>query len=327
MFASNVVAAEIVVRQRCVPTGPVVRLGDVADIGAATAAERDALVTTPLTPAPAAGVQRHLRTSEIRDLLALRGIDVARLHFSGATAVAIGSVPASVQSTPEFGPPVVDPAAVQAAVEDRILDYLRGQTGSDLWHVEAIGSDQRWQELAFVAAGATVSGGQAPWTGRQKFIIADRTGRGGLPIFARVARQHMAVIAVQAIERGSLISATDVQMTAVDHAVPTAAVKSLEGVIGQEARTAISAGAVLTTGNLRSPIVVRRGELATVFARASGVVAKTLVTPQQDGSVGDLVIVETGEGKKKRRFSARVSGYGELEVFAAPTAARELARK
>lgn len=328
LVATAAPAAEIVLRERAVPAGAVVRLGDVADIGAATAAERDALVMTPLAPAPARGVARHLRVGEIRDLLALRGVDVSNLHFSGATLVSIGAAPTpAAPLAAAASVPVVDAAAVQTAIEQQIVEYLRGQTGEDLWKVELHGSDTRWQELAFATQAATVSGGEAPWTGRQKFVIADRAGQRGRPIFARVSRLRQAVVAVQAIERGALISVNDVELTTVDQPLPSSAVQALENVVGQEARYAVQEGAVLTTGNLRAPIVVRRGELSTVVARAAGVVAKTLVVPQQDGSVGDLVIVQAGQGRQKRRFTARVTGYGELEVFAAATEAGDLARR
>ncbi|MCA9236563.1 MAG: flagellar basal body P-ring formation protein FlgA [Planctomycetales bacterium] len=326
LSAAELMAAEIVLRERCVPAGSVVRLGDVADIGAATPAECDALTTAPLTPAPAAGVNRYLRASEVRDLLALRGVDVANLHFSGSPLVSIGSAPAASPRQTELGPTATDPAAVRAAIESHLLAYLKGQSENDLWRVEIVDSEQRIQELSFAADGAVVSGGQAPWTGRQKFTIADRAGGRSLPIFVRVIKQEQAVVALRAIERGQLISGSDVALTTIDNAVPTAALRSLAGVVGQEARNAIPLGAVLTSGNLRAPIVVRRGELSTVVARAAGVVARTLVTPQQDGSVGDLVIVEAGEKRSKRRFTARVTGYRELEVFAAPASAADLAR-
>ena len=61
----------------------------------------------------------------------------------------------------------------------------------------------------------------------------------------------------------------------------------------------------------------------SVRARAAGVVVRTYATARQDGSMGDLISVQSLE--TKGRFAARVSGLRELEVFAGGTSAVEVA--
>jgi flagella basal body P-ring formation protein FlgA len=59
---------------------------------------------------------------------------------------------------------------------------------------------------------------------------------------------------------------------------------------------------------------VKRGETVKVVARTAGITVSTFAVVQQDGSLGDLVQVQTLD--KKDRFAARVSGWKELEVSA-----------
>ncbi|MBX3424995.1 MAG: flagellar basal body P-ring formation protein FlgA [Pirellulales bacterium] len=326
LIAGSAAAAEIALRERCLPAGPVVRLGDLADVAAAGPAELDELITTPLAPAPAPGVVRYLRASEVRDLLVLRGVDVSRLRFGGAPGVEIGSAPESATSSV----PLVrtnDVEAVKAEVEQRIVEYLVAKTGHDLWRVEATGDAQFWSVLSFAAAEARVAGGDAPWTGRQKFLLAARAGDAPTAVLTRVTRQELVVVAQRPIARGELIRAADVEIQPVDNAVPAAAVRNLAEVVGKESATNIAVGTMVMSGAVRAPIVVRRGELVTVTARTGGITARTVAVAQQDGAAGELVLVESGAKQRKRRFTARVTGYRELEVFVAPAAAAEFAQR
>ncbi|MCA9261977.1 MAG: flagella basal body P-ring formation protein FlgA, partial [Planctomycetales bacterium] len=84
-------------------------------------------------------------------------------------------------------------------------------------------------------------------------------------------------------------------------------------------------GAVVLTNQLRSPIVVRRGETVTVTARAAGIVVKTLAVARQDGGVGDLVQADTLDGDRRERLTARVTGRQRLEVFAAGVTSEDFA--
>ena len=93
-------------------------------------------------------------------------------------------------------------------------------------------------------------------------------------------------------------------------------------VVGKEATQTLRAGSAILSTQVRSPLLVRRGERVSVRARAAGVVVRTYATAQQDGSLSDLIQVQALTGKE--RYAARVSGTRELEVFAAGAAAEEI---
>ena len=59
---------------------------------------------------------------------------------------------------------------------------------------------------------------------------------------------------------------------------------------------------------------MRRGEVVTVYARASGIRVRTVARSRDDGGEGELVSVESLADRST--FYARVSGIREVEVYA-----------
>jgi flagella basal body P-ring formation protein FlgA len=141
--------------------------------------------------------------------------------------------------------------------------------------------------------------------------------------YANVVRVEMVVVAVRPIAAGDFIRATDVALRPHIGQMSDKIATSLEQVVGKETRQAIRADGLLYINQVRSPLLVRKGERVTVRARAGSVVARTYGTVQQDGSLGELVQVQALEGRE--RYAARVSGFRELEVFAAGASANDLA--
>lgn len=82
-------AAELIVKTSCDVAGPLVTLGDVAEVRASSASEGEALRSARLFPAPSPGAVRWLRVRELQELLALQGIELASLRIRGAARVEI----------------------------------------------------------------------------------------------------------------------------------------------------------------------------------------------------------------------------------------------
>ncbi|RIK70880.1 MAG: flagella basal body P-ring formation protein FlgA [Planctomycetota bacterium] len=169
---------------------------------------------------------------------------------------------------------------------------------------------------------ATLSGGRAPWTGRQRFSISGEAAV-ATAVYARVDRQEMALTALRSIARGELIRRGDVQLQPHVGALPAGALASIEAAIGKEAVQTIRAESLVTANQVRMPTIVRRGERVSVRARAAGVTVRTFAVAQQDGGLGDLVTVQAIDGKE--RFTARVAGLRELEIMAAGVSAADVA--
>lgn len=324
--------AEVVLRADAVLSGSIVRLGDVADVTSAVAGEAAELAAIPLLPAPAPGTQVFLSVTQLRDMLAANAVAVGALDIRGAATVAI-TTPA-INAPPrhngiEIASERPEREEVQTQVAAAIVQYLHEKTGHDLWNVK-VGVEPKLVDLYWRAGSQViVSGGQAPWIGRQRFNVAvadatsDAKSAAALKTFVTVERIEMAVTALRPIAAGDFVRATDVALRPYAGRLSDLAARSLEEVIGKEAQHAIRPDAILLTSHVRAPLLVKRGERVSVQARAGGIVVRTYGTVQQDGSLGDLVQVQTLEGRE--RYAARVSGVRELEVFAAGASAEEVA--
>jgi len=321
--AGRTAAVELVLRDRCVPRGAIVRLGDVADLVAIDADARKESLELPLTPSPAPGTQQRLSAAQLRDLLAASGVDAASWRLAGAPAVVIEAPSRSIEPAPAPAPRQITREAAHEQILAEVRQFLRGQTGHELWTVELEPNSTLIEAFCSAAVRPSITGGKAPWTGRQRFEFHWPDEPAGLGATVRVDRLEMAACAVRTIERGDFVRATDVVLRPVGGGVPPRAVATLEAAIGKEALQTIRTDSVVLSNQLRTPLVVRRGERVTVKAKAAGVVVRTYGTAREDGSLGDLIMVEALEGREK--YAARVSGVRELEVFAAGAVAGEIA--
>lgn len=303
----------------------IVLLGDVVDIIGASEAEREELAAIPLIPAPAPGAPQFLSAAQMRDLLAAAGVDVGTLQFAGAATIAINSaaVDAASPDSATMTPVPRDEAAVADQLTAALVEYLRQQTGHDMWDVRLNSNDKLIDAYHRLRGQLTISGGQTPWTGRQRFELKSPGLDRPLLAYANVERRQMVVVAVRPLAAGDFVRATDVELRSYTGHVSTRAAVSLDAVIGKEATQAIRPESIVLANQVRSPLLVRRGERVSVRARAAGVLVRTYATAQQDGSLGDLIPVQTLEGRQ--RYAARVAGLRELEVFAAGTSASDVA--
>ena len=92
-----------------------------------------------------------------------------------------------------------------------------------------------------------------------------------------------------------------------------------EEVVGKQTTKAIAEGKVLTPDVVQAPLLVRRGDVVTVYARTAGIRIHTTARAKDDGAMSDLVTVESLTDRKS--FTARVCGPRETEVFAQAAAA------
>jgi flagella basal body P-ring formation protein FlgA len=129
------------------------------------------------------------------------------------------------------------------------------------------------------------------------------------------------VVAAKSLARGAVIRAVDVQIEEGETLDPPVdGFRSIDQVIGRETTRAIPAGERLRGKWTRQPLLVRRGEVITVCARSAGVRVRTLARAREDGSLADLIEVESL--RDRARYFAQVSGIQEAEVFARPIQAQ-----
>lgn len=330
VIAGPALGAEIVLRPRVEARGTVVLLGDIAEVKCDSEALRSKLAATPLIPAPAAGTLQYLRIAEIRDLVESRGVDVRDVRFGGAAIVSVlAEAPAATENPGRPAPirPVIrTEQEIQLAAErfaGAVREYVKAQTGHDLWNVKVDGESKLVDLAEQWGDNLRLGGGEAPWTGRQRLTLLGSSNEPIALLNVRIDRLEMAVFALQPIKRGDLIRRSDVELRPHLGALPSQTAMSLEAVVGREAVQGIRPDSLVQTNQLRPPVIVRRNERVSVRARAAGVSVRTYAMAQQDGGMGDLVMVQSLASKE--RYAARVVGVRELEIFTAGASATELA--
>jgi flagella basal body P-ring formation protein FlgA len=199
-------------------------------------------------------------------------------------------------------------------VEEAIVRHLENHASAlEAWVVEATVDDEQVRQLGAGKAALVASGGQAPWQGRQQFVVESAGQQTNVE--ADVSTRPAVVVALRSIPRGATVGPADV---ALDRdTVLTAGqqrLTRLDEVIGQQATQAIPAGKPLDREAIRSPVVVKRNDVVTVFVRAAGVQVKAQGRARDEGSIGDVIEVESLLDRK--RYLARVSGIQEVEVYA-----------
>ncbi|MBN1854942.1 MAG: flagellar basal body P-ring formation protein FlgA [Pirellulales bacterium] len=323
-------ASEIVLLANSRPKGSIVRLGDVAEVRGIDSSEVRRLQSLPLMPAPAPGTYQFLRLQQVRELLEARGEDVMAHHFNGATQVRIGTdVPVPNLARRTLPKKITTSIRIQVReeVHKAIVDHLHENASpNEPWQVAFELTDAQLRQLADATTPIAVIGGQSPWNGLQNLTIRSTTPAGliSIPLVANVSLPEPIVVAIHTIPRGAVVRADDVALRRVAGNSNRLDSKSnthggrpfmrLDQVLGAETKRAIPAGDVLTQQAVQQPVVVKRGDTVTITARASGVTVRSYARARESGSRGDLIVVESLEGRES--IAARVVGLRQVEVFA-----------
>ncbi|HET6881286.1 MAG TPA: flagellar basal body P-ring formation chaperone FlgA [Pirellulales bacterium] len=304
-------AAEIELRSECQANG-LVRLGDVAEIHTHDTAELAQLKAMELFPAPAVGGKSFVRAREVQDLLALRGVKLSQHRLTGSSQI-------EIHNGVKAAGPLSSSAVTRATqrVEAAIAASLRRSAGEDgAWNVEPQLEDQQIQLISATRETITAEGGQAPFSGEQQFTITvpGKTGQQQFAVSAKVTAVPLVAVATRALVPGDIVQRTDVKLDQAKARDDDILFHSLDEVIGQQARRAVVEGQPIKQEDVQSPVLVHRGDAVVVFARSAGIQVKTQGRAQEEGSRGDVIVVQSLTGPE--RFMARVSGIHEVEVFA-----------
>jgi len=203
-------------------------------------------------------------------------------------------------------------------VGEAVIALLRERVSkNEPWEVDVRLDDGRARLVARAGTAISARGGTPPWEGPQRFEVTVTLPEGPVrfPIDARVTLPPAVVVAARSLSRGTVIRADDVQLErrASDDA-PGDGFRSITEVVNQETTRAIPVGKILERDLLRAPLLIQRGEVVTVYARSAGIRVRTTARARENGSLGDLILVESLLDRKT--YSVRVSGIQEAEVYA-----------
>ncbi len=316
--AEPAAAAEIRLRPQCHSRGALVTLGDVAQITAVDQRRADALAAVELFAPPAVTRQRFVHARQIQDVLRMRGINLAEHRFSGSSQVAILGDGGPVPTKRERPLPYSAVRRANDRVREAVVGYLQANVAADVpFSVQLELDPSRARLVSGPESAISLGGGVAPWTGLQRFEATVDTPDGPVrfPLDVQVAVPAAVVVAVRSLPRGAIIRALDVKLQHdVSPQERSQPIYSLQEVIGKETTCAIPQGKILLKKSVRAPLLVRRGEVVTVYARSPGVRVRTTGRVRDSGSLGELVSVESL--LNRQTYYARVSAVREVEVYA-----------
>ena len=321
-------AADVLLKRTCRVRGPIVRLGDIADVFSADADEAERLSQTELFPTPA--TRQLIEFNEIRRLLALRSVNLADCRFRGAATIELTTAREATVWKTASRQQTLNRGQIEIAgrrTEEAIHEYLRTSTSPEqAWEVAVELDEASTQAVLQRNAQLSIEGGQAPQVGRQRFTLVVKTGEkvDKLSVAADLSLRDMIVVARRPLSRGQLISASDVELQPKpQQGVVRDPVLVVADVVGKEVARAVSTGRPLEANYIQAPRLVLQNDIVTVYSIAGGVSVRTVGKALEEGAAGDVISVVDVKTRKPFRAKARVVAFQTVEIYAlGPTTGR-----
>jgi flagella basal body P-ring formation protein FlgA len=126
------------------------------------------------------------------------------------------------------------------------------------------------------------------------------------------------LVATRRLMRGETIRSSDLQPVFLPSvAAGLLPARQASEAVGFQLTKTVEAGQPVDIRYLKQPILIERGQLVTVYAKAAGVVARMTARSLGSGGWGELIQLESPENRQ--RFTARVTGSQQAEVYASGT--------
>jgi len=134
-----------------------------------------------------------------------------------------------------------------------------------------------------------------------------------LPLRLEIQAFRNVVRARENLKRGEVIDASSVYV--VEEVLDYRNFKALDDpskVVGKVAKRNINQGELITPSSFEEEALVQRGDLVTMVARNGGITVTALGKARSDGALGEVIIVENLDSRK--RVQGRVVGERMVEV-------------
>jgi flagella basal body P-ring formation protein FlgA len=280
--------------------GPALTLGDVANIEGENA---ESLAGIELGSAAVPGSSKRIDAALVESRIENSGIPTGHVTFQGPGSVVAKTLHAEITSdmlatdlrTFIEGemPWALDEATIDVVAPTQDLIVPDGSVEIRWWP----NPQYRW-------VGPGVFRGEVHVDGAVKRTVLVR---------AQVEAYTDVLVAVTDIPRGSLISASDVQLEKRAMSLMKGSVlQSTEDAVGQVARSTIFPGQVITNRQLMARQLIKRNQSVTVEARAGGLVIRSQARALMNGCEGDLVTCMNLDSKEE--FQGVVGKDGVVNV-------------
>jgi flagella basal body P-ring formation protein FlgA len=319
-FAAQTATAGVLVafRDRASVESPLVTLGDVAALHASDPVDAQRLSAVILGPAPADGREGSITFETVRSRLLSAGIDLSEIEFSGPSAVPIAGskpTPTSETSVPrDVGSR--EASQIEQVVIQAIRRYLAVQSRGETFEVSTTVTADAARLLASAATrGVDVSGGRAPWSGQQTFVLKvldaqDRVQE--VQVACKVTARPSVLAAKAALPRGHVIGPDDLVWKKATNDAEATCATNPQQLLGYETQQSLRAGEPIPRDAVKMLPLVRSGQFVTVSSRRPGLAVQRVMKAKADGALGEVIAFQTLETHKT--VLARVTGLLEADI-------------
>jgi len=123
------------------------------------------------------------------------------------------------------------------------------------------------------------------------------------------------LVANRNLRRGSVLSASDLDLVEMDLAVVRrTAVSNVAEVVGMELKQAISTGSPVVMESLAMPVVIKRGDLVQILAETGSITIRQQGEALQDGEIGKLINVRNSSSQLVIQAIVVNSGQTKIQL-------------
>ena len=299
-LATTATAGEVRVRRIAAVAGPMVTLGEVADVG------EPGLAGVVLGPK---GSRRSIPSQLIRDRLIATGHYDAETHVTGAsrcelTTPAVAATPTPVRSTTQTTALARERLAGEVKRRIEAAFPEAGTVRVDIAIAEAVASRVPLDEPI------QLRGGHADWTLPQAMEVVTHDRGPAVRFLATITAQPMVAVAAAPLSRGQIVQASHLEWQPADERRGGLSEAAL--VVGRQAARSIPSGRVLQASDVRPVLLVRTGELVTARVVGDGYRVSRTMRARGSGGRGESVTLVSLDGKET--IAATISDYHECTV-------------
>lgn len=302
LFATPGLALEVRLREQVEVAGEMVRLGELGEILAAEGGLQQALAPLELFAAPDPGGERKISAAEVAQAFAQRAAGMPEVRWSGAKTLTLK------RPGQQFGP---------AQIEALIAQYLqqnKARLPKAQVHFRIAQPPAPFTLPAGKLATEIISSDPGLLKSRSMTLIFRVDGRLVKTLLVRGELEVITAVVTAAsdLERGTLLSAKDLQLLERDLSGLRDPYNDPAELIGKKLKRPLRAGDILEPGMVDIPAVIKRGDGVSMQLRGAGFSLSAQGVARQDGLAGETILVRNSNSRKD--ISCQVIGPGQVNV-------------
>jgi len=302
LIATPGLALEIRLREQVEVAGDMVRLGELGEILDAEGGLQQALEPLELFAAPEPGAERKISAAEVAQAFGQRAAGMPEVRWSGAKTLALK------RPGQQIGPAQIEALIAQFLQQNKAklpkaqVRFRISQPAAPF----ALPAGKLSSEIIPSDPGLLKS--------RSMTLIFRVDGRLVKTLLVRgdLEAKTAVVAAATDLERGTLLSAKDLQLIERDLGNLRDPYVDPAELLGQKLKRPLRAGEILAPSMVDMPPVIKRGDVVNMQLRGAGFSLSAQGVARQDGLAGETILVRNSNSR--RDISCQVTGPGQVDV-------------